>query len=118
MIRVYAYDKCSTCRNALKWLEGQGIKHEVLAIKETPPSDADLSAMLESKEGELKKLFNTSGMDYRAMDLKDKIPTLSQAEAFALLQSNGMLVKRPFLIGDGHALLGFREKEWVEAFGG
>ncbi|GHC67627.1 arsenate reductase family protein [Roseibacillus persicicus] len=117
MIRVYVYDKCSTCRNALKWLDERGIECEVLAIKETPPSDADLKAMLESKEGELRKLFNTSGMDYRSMGLKDKIPTLSETEAFALLQSNGMLVKRPFLIGDGHALTGFREKEWVASFG-
>lgn len=116
MIRVYSYAKCSTCRKALQWLEGRGIAHEVLAIKETPPTDADLEAMLVAKGGEMKKLFNTSGMDYRAEGLKDRVPTLSQKEAFALLQSNGMLVKRPFLVGDSHGLTGFREKEWQAAF--
>lgn len=116
MIRVYSYAKCSTCRKALQWLQSRGVEHEVLAIKETPPNDADLAAMLEAKGGELKKLFNTSGMDYRAAGLKDKLPTLSTEEAFALLQSNGMLVKRPFLVGDGRGLTGFREKEWEAAF--
>lgn len=116
MIRVYGYDKCSTCKKASQWLEEHGVEHELLAIKETPPNDADLSAMLAAKGGELRKLFNTSGMDYRAQGLKDQLPGLSQEEAFALLQSNGMLVKRPFLIGEGKALTGFREKEWAEAF--
>lgn len=116
MIRVYGYDKCTTCKKAYQWLREQGIEHEVLAIKETPPNEVDLSVMLDAKEGELRKLFNTSGMDYRSLGLKDKIPSLDSAEAFALLQSNGMLVKRPFLIGAGKALTGFHEKEWLAAF--
>ncbi|MBK1833869.1 arsenate reductase family protein [Roseibacillus ishigakijimensis] len=116
MIRVYAYDKCSTCRKALQWLQARGIEHEVRAIKETPPGDEDLAAMLAGKGGELRKLFNTSGMDYRKLNLKERVPTLTEQEAFALLQSNGMLVKRPFFIGEGKALTGFREKEWEDAF--
>jgi arsenate reductase len=116
MIRVYSYPKCSTCRNALRWLDERGIAHEVVSIVDSPPNDVDLAAMLTAKNDQMRKLFNTSGMEYRAQGLKDKLPTMDRDEAFALLQSNGMLVKRPFLIGDGQALLGFREGEWDEAF--
>ena len=116
MIRIYRYQKCSTCQKALKWLDERGVNYDLREIKETPPSDQDLEAMLAAQDGGMRKLFNTSGMDYREMGLKDKVPTLSKAEAFALLQRNGMLVKRPFLIGDGKALLGFREKEWAAQF--
>lgn len=116
MMRVYTYEKCSTCRNALQWLESRGIPHEVLAINETQPTTEELELMLEAKGGNLRKLFNTSGMAYREEGFKEKMPTLSKSEAFEHLQSNGMLIKRPFLIGGDHALTGFREKEWVEAF--
>lgn len=117
-MRVYTYEKCSTCRKALEWLKARGIEHEVIAIKETQPSTEELEQMLEAKNGDLRKLFNTSGMDYREKGFKEKMPTLEKSEAFDYLQGNGMLVKRPFLIGDGQALTGFREKEWVEAFEG
>ncbi|MDP0489669.1 MAG: arsenate reductase family protein [Verrucomicrobiota bacterium JB023] len=116
MIRVYSYAKCSTCRKALAWLTERGIEHEVREIKEEQPTQEELQQMLAAKEGEIRKLFNTSGMDYRAMGLKDQMGSMSEAEAFALLQGNGMLVKRPFVIGEGVALTGFREKEWETSF--
>lgn len=117
-MRVYVYDKCSTCRKALDWLEERGIEVEVRAIRETPPGRGELEAMLGHYGGELRRLFNTSGMDYRAMGLKDLIPAMPKDEAFELLGSNGMLVKRPFLLGDGFGLVGFRGKEWEEKMDG
>ncbi len=116
MLTVYGYQKCSTCRDALKWLTSRGIAHEVKAIRETPPTVAELKAMLEATGGEIRKIFNTSGMDYRAMGLKDRLPAMGEEEAFALLQGNGNLVKRPFVIGDGKALVGFKETEWEKVF--
>lgn len=101
----------------MKWLEGQGLDFEEVAIKEVQPNDEELAQMLGHQEGQLRKLFNTSGMDYRALGLKEQLPTMGEKEAFALLQTNGMLVKRPFLLGDGVGLLGFKEKEWVEKLG-
>lgn len=117
MITVYAYKNCSTCRNALKWLTARAIAHDVKAIRETPPSIAELKAALQSHNGDLRKLFNTSGMDYRSLGLKDRLPDMTEAAALALLHENGNLVKRPFVIGDGISLVGFKEAEWEKAFG-
>jgi arsenate reductase len=114
MLKVYAYQKCSTCRDALKWLDAHGIPHTVKAIRETPPAPAELKTALGLLGGDIRKLFNTSGMDYRALGMKDKLPALSEAAAFALLSQNGNLVKRPFLIGDGKALVGFKPEIWGE----
>lgn len=114
MIRVYVYEKCSTCRQALKFLEGQGIKAEVLPIRERPPTRAELKQMLGHLNGELRRLFNTSGQDYRALDLKDKLPSMSEREAFELLAANGNLVKRPFLLTEKCGMVGFDEKAWRE----
>lgn len=114
MIRYYAYQKCSTCRNAKKWLEQNKIDFEEIAIRDQPPTIDELKEMLQAK-GRLKALFNTSGMDYRALGLKDKLPTMSDDEALELLSSNGMLVKRPFVIGNGTHLVGFKEAEWQES---
>lgn len=118
MLKLYVYQKCSTCRDALKWLRDREIPFEEIAIRDTPPTTADLDAMLAAKEGRLRALFNTSGLDYRDLGLKDKLPTLPQAEAFALLRGNGMLVKRPFALDParGIFLLGFKEAEWAKAF--
>jgi arsenate reductase len=116
VITVYCYQKCSTCRDALKWLDERGIAHQVKAIRETPPTSSELETALNAL-GDLRKIFNTSGMDYRAMGLKDKLPGMSQAAAFELLAKNGNLVKRPFLIGDGKVLVGFKEPEWRKMFG-
>jgi len=117
MLTVYVYQKCSTCRDALKWLDGRGIAHQVKAIRETPPSPAELKTALAAFGGDLRKIFNTSGMDYRALGLKDQLPTMSESEAFGLLSTNGNLVKRPFLIGDGKVLVGFKEAAWQQALG-
>ncbi|MCW0218260.1 MAG: arsenate reductase family protein [Prosthecobacter sp.] len=117
MLKIYAYQGCSTCKNALKWLKAQGIAHEEAAIRETPPTVKELRAMLEAKNGELRLLFNTSGQDYRALGMKDKLPTLSTDEALELLATNGNLVKRPFALDPtaGVHLVGFKEAEWQQA---
>lgn len=115
MLTVYGYQKCSTCRDALKWLADHGIDHRVKAIRETPPSVGELLTALQVHGGNLRKLFNTSGIDYRNLGLKDQLPTLSDAAALALLTTNGNLVKRPFLIGDGKVLVGFQPAVWAGA---
>lgn len=112
MLKVYIYQKCSTCRDALKWLDAHGIKHDVKAIRETPPTKAELKVALDSFNGDLRKIFNTSGIDYRALGLKDRLPNMSVNEALEMLSTHGNLVKRPFLIGDGVALVGFKEPAW------
>ena len=94
MIRVYAYQKCSRCRKTLKWLEEQGIEYEERAIKEAPPTVGELREVMQACGGEVRRLFNTSGMDCRALGLKDKLPGMSEKDAFALLRSNGMLRQR------------------------
>lgn len=114
---VYVYQKCSTCRDALKWLDAHGIEHQIRAIRETPPSVAELRAALDACGGELKRLINTSGNDYRALGLKDKLPSLTDDEVLALLSQNGNLVKRPFLMGDGVTLNGFKPDVWKKAIG-
>lgn len=115
MFKVYAYQKCSTCRNAIKWLDAHSIPHTVQAIRETPPTPAELKTALAILGGDIRKLFNTSGMDYRALGMKDKLPSMSEAEAIELLAKNGNLVKRPFLIGDGKSLVGFKPELWENA---
>ncbi|MCC5789448.1 MAG: Spx/MgsR family RNA polymerase-binding regulatory protein [Opitutales bacterium] len=113
---VYTYQKCSTCRKATDWLRSKGLSFEEKPIRETPPTQSELAQMLAYKDGEIRKLFNTSGMDYRALGLKDTLPKMSRDEAFALLRSNGNLVKRPFLLSDKGGAVGFREKEWEALF--
>jgi arsenate reductase len=117
MISVYSYRGCDTCRKALKWLKERGIPHEVKAIRETPPSVAELKAGVAVFGGDLRPLFNTSGGDYRELGLKDKLPSMTADEAVALLSKNGNLVKRPFVVGDGIVLVGFKEEEWAKAMG-
>lgn len=119
MLKVYAYQGCSTCKSATKWLRAKGISFQELAIRETPPTVAELRAMLKAHDGQLRLLFNTSGQDYRALGLKDKLPTMSEAEALELLSTQGNLVKRPFVLDPAGqvALTGFREEVWALAFG-
>jgi len=112
VIRIYVYAKCSTCRDALNWLESHGIAHDCRPIRETPPSIQELKKALGHLGGSIRKLFNTSGMDYRALSLKDKLPSMSVDEALKLLNSNGMLVKRPLVLGRDFTLAGFRPAEW------
>ena len=116
MLTLYTYAKCSTCRAATKWLRERGLPFEERAIRETPPSAAELRRMLSARGGEIRRLFNTSGADYREQRLGEKLPGLSEAEALALLAGNGNLVKRPFALGDGVALTGFDEAVWEAAF--
>jgi arsenate reductase len=118
MLTVYGYRKCSTCRAAFKWLEGRGIAFVDKAIRETPPTERELRFALGHLGGEPRRLFNTSGVDYRALGLSAKLPGLSEAEAIRLLAGNGNLVKRPLLIGPDVALAGFNETEWKAALSG
>ena len=102
----------------MKWLEARKIPFQDIAIRETPPSLAELKTMLKGRENNLRSLFNTSGQDYRAQGLKEKLETLSIDQALTLLSKNGNLVKRPFALDEkaGIFLVGFREAEWKTAF--
>lgn len=114
---VYTYQGCSTCRKATQWLRAGGIEFSERPIRETPPSRAELQAMLEAHGGKVRALFNTSGLDYRALGLKESLPGLSVDGALRLLAGNGNLVKRPFAIDParGVFLVGFREEAWSAA---
>ncbi len=113
-MKLYQYPKCSTCRKAVKFLKDNAIDVELIDITETPPSLEELNQML-LVLGDRKKLFNTSGMQYRELDMKSTLPGMSDTEALALLSSNGMLIKRPFLIASSVALVGFKEELWATA---
>jgi len=112
-LKVYTYANCDTCRKAVKWLRAQGLEFDERAIRETPPTLAELRTMLAAQGGELRRLFNTSGKDYREQKLGEKLPALGESAALALLAGNGNLVKRPFLLGARAALVGFDEKTWM-----
>ncbi|MBQ4464688.1 MAG: arsenate reductase family protein [Oscillospiraceae bacterium] len=109
------YPKCSTCQKARKWLEANGITFEERHIVEQNPTVAELKNWQSASGLPLKRFFNTSGMKYRELALKDKLPAMSDDEQLALLATDGMLVKRPLLVSDGKVLVGFREKEWADA---
>jgi arsenate reductase len=115
MTRVYTYRGCDTCRRALKFLKGRGISFTEIPIREQPPTRAELGQALKNQGGDARKLFNTSGKDYREMKLGEKLKGMSQQEIIGLLASNGNLVKRPFVWSEGPVLLGFREPEWESA---
>ena len=117
MLTVYTYASCDSCRRATKWLRAQAIAFAEKPIRETPPTARELRAMLAQQDGELRRLFNTAGQDYRALGLKDKLPTISEAQALELLAGNGNLVKRPFVVGPGVGLVGFDEAGWTERLG-
>ena len=101
------YPKCSTCKRAQAWLAAQGIEAEVRDIRENNPNEEELSGL------PLKRFFNTSGQQYLALGLKDKLPGMSEDEQFALLATDGMLVKRPILVGEESAYPGFKEEVWA-----
>ncbi|HUR58006.1 MAG TPA: Spx/MgsR family RNA polymerase-binding regulatory protein [Opitutaceae bacterium] len=115
MLRVYTLSHCDTCRRAVKWLRLHGVELEEKAIRETPPTAAELRAALAALGGNRMQLFNTAGADYRAQKLGEKLPALSDTAAIALLAGNGSLVKRPLVIGQGVALAGFNEAAWAAA---
>ncbi len=112
MLRVYTYARCDTCRRAVKFLRSREIAFAEIPIRETPPTKRELHTMLAAQNGELRRLFNTSGADYKAMGLSARLPSLTPAEAIDLLAANGNLVKRPFAIGDDTHLAGFDETRW------
>jgi arsenate reductase len=111
---LYVYSKCSTCQNALRFLEKKGVKCEVREITLMPPTILELEAMLHFQQGNIKKLLNTSGLLYREMHLSEKLATMSQSEILSLLSVHGMLIKRPFLLGEDFGLTGFKEAEWAQ----
>lgn len=106
------YPRCSTCKKAQKWLDANGIPYTYRPIKEENPSEQELREWLAISGADIKRFFNTSGQLYRSMELKDKLPSMSEDEKLSLLASDGLLVKRPLLIGDDFVLIGFREAEW------
>lgn len=108
------YPPCSTCRKAKKWLDDNGISYTARHIKEENPSYEELKNWLEKSGMPVKKFFNTSGMIYRDLGLKDKLPAMTIEEQLQLLATDGMLVKRPLVVGEDFILTGFKEKEWAE----
>ena len=111
---VLVYHKCSTCQKALKWLDEHKIFFEERPIIEENPTYEELKEWYEKSGMPLKKFFNTSGLLYKSLALKTRLPAMSEAEQLDLLATDGMLVKRPLLIGDGFVLVGFKEAEWEE----
>lgn len=114
-LKIYEYKNCSTCRNAKKYLTEKEISFTPIPIRETPPSVSELQFMLK-QTGDIKRLLNTSGVDYRKLNLKDKIKTMSEEEVLDLLNTNGNLIKRPFILNDSFGTTGFKEDEWNQIF--
>ena len=106
------YPKCSTCQKAKAWLEERGISYDLRGIKQDNPTVEELTAWYRKSGLPLKKFFNTSGLVYKEMKLKDKLPAMSEAEQIALLASDGKLIKRPLLISENQVLVGFKADEW------
>jgi len=111
-MKIYIHKNCSSCKKALKWLEANQIEAEIINLLEQSPSPEELQQMAEAYEGNLKKLFNTSGQLYRELGLKDQVATMSAKDVYDLLGKEGMLVKRPFLLTGNRGLVGFKEAEW------
>lgn len=109
------YPKCSTCQKAKAWLQERGVAFDERDIKQDNPTEQELRAWHEKSGLPLKRFFNTSGLQYKALGLKDKLPAMTEDEQYALLATDGMLVKRPLLVGDDFAIPGFREAAWAEA---
>ncbi|MBR5535655.1 MAG: arsenate reductase family protein [Clostridia bacterium] len=112
MLKFICYPKCTTCQKALSWLDEKGIEYELRNIKEDKPTYDELKEWYEVSGADIKRFFNTSGLLYKSMGLKDKLPGMTLEEKLELLSTDGMLVKRPILAGDGFVLTGFKEKEW------
>ena len=111
---VYAYANCSTCRDAIAWLKEHRVAFTEKAIYTDPPSVPELQRMLDHQAGNLRKLFNTSGLVYRELGLAATLPQMSTQDALALLAANGRLVKRPFVLGPDAGVVGFDPKAWAE----
>ena len=111
-MQFLCYEKSSTCQKAKKWLDEQGIGYEMRPIKEQKPNSAELKDWVERSGLPLKRFFNTSGLQYKALGLKEKLPAMSEEEQLALLAADGMLVKRPLLVSEDFVLVGFRQDEY------
>ncbi len=114
MLKYICYPKCTTCQKAKKWLDDNGIAYDLRDIKTENPTLDELTLWYEKSGLPLKKFFNTSGLLYKSMALKDKLPGMREEEMLQLLAADGMLVKRPLLIGEDFVLVGFKESDWAE----
>lgn len=113
-ITIYEYPRCSNCRNALKFLDASGVKYQKIDIVQQPPTKRELKAMLKYYHGNVRKLFNTSGEQYRALGLSEKLGQMSENQAIEMLSQNGKLVKRPFLLTDRAGCVGFQKPVWQD----
>ncbi|MBO5039754.1 MAG: arsenate reductase family protein [Clostridia bacterium] len=114
MLKFICYPKCTTCQRAKKWLDDNGIEYDLRDIKLDKPTLDELTEWHKISGLTLKKFFNTSGLIYKSLDLKNKLPNMTEGEMLSLLSTDGMLVKRPILVGDGFVLVGFKEENWKE----
>ena len=114
IIKIYCYNRCTTCKKALKWLDDNGVAYELTDIKTDHPDEAALRSYYKTSGLPLKRFFNTSGIQYREMGLSQKLKEMTEDEQLALLATDGMLVKRPLVVGDDFVLVGFKEAEWAE----
>lgn len=117
MMLFVEYPKCSTCQKAKKWLEERNLEFQDRHIVEQKPTKEELREWHQKSGLPLKRFFNTSGMKYKELQLKDKLPNMTEEEQLELLATDGMLVKRPVLVGEDFAVTGFKEKEWLEKLG-
>ena len=118
-MKIYQYEKCESCRKAVRWLNEREIKFTSFPIRDKTPNKKEIQQMIKAHGGELKKLFNTSSKDYRdpKVKVKDKIPSMTEEEIISLLQERGNLIKRPFVVGEGIAVQGFKPEIWAKVFG-
>lgn len=112
MIKFICYPKCTTCQKAKKWLDDNNVEYEMRDIKLDNPTLAELTEWYKMSGIQLRKFFNTSGLLYKSLDLKNKLPNMSEGEMLELLSGDGMLVKRPIVVGDDYVILGFKEEEY------
>ena len=112
-MKFVCYTRCTSCKRARKWLDEHGLAYEVRDIKEDNPTAAELKTWHEISGLPIGRFWNTSGVQYRALNLKEKRPTMGEGEQIDFLATDGMLVKRPILVGDGFVLVGFKEAEWI-----
>lgn len=117
-VKAYLYNKCDTCRKAKQWLNEQGVGFEEIPIVDTPPAKEELRRIWQASGLDLRKFFNVSGVQYREMGLKDKLPNMSEDEMLELLVSNGKLIKRPLITDEKHVTLGFKAEELEKVWGG
>lgn len=112
MLKFICYPRCTTCQKAQKFLDEKGVKYELINIKEQNPTEDELKEYLRLSGLPLKRFFNTSGLLYKSLNLREKLPEMSQSEQISLLATDGMLVKRPILVTNSAVLVGFKQEEW------